>query len=111
MGEKGARQTAAGAAMAERLRDDLAALGNVTTKKMFGGHGVFEDGIMFALVDSQGTPYLRADDATSSTFEQAGAQRHGKMPYWTIPSPVLDDERTLVEWADRALGTARTAKR
>ncbi len=111
MGEKGARQTPAGAAMAERLRDDFAELGNVTTRKMFGGHGVFESDVMFALIDSTGTPFLRADDATSPEFEAAGAHRHGRMPYWTIPASVLRDERALVAWADRSLSVARAAKR
>lgn len=111
MGEKGAKQTEASAAMAERLLDELQGVGNITSKKMFGGHGVFEDGVMFAMVDSVGTALLRADDETSKEFEALGSERHGRMPYWTIPASVIEDEKLLVNWAERALTVAKTAKR
>ncbi len=111
MSEKGARQSAAGAEMAERLVDDLAGLGDVTSKKMFGGYGVFEDGVMFALVDSTGDAFLRVDEATTTRFEQAGSAPHGKMPYWRIPSAVLEDESQLLEWAKQARDGARAAKK
>ena len=110
MGEKGARQTAAGAKAAEGLVDDLQALGDVTAKKMFGGHGIFLDGTMFALVDSAGGTFLRGDDTTAGDFEAAGGARHGRMPYWRIPSAVAGDPDSLVVWARRALDIANGAK-
>ncbi len=111
MGEKGARQRAAGTEMAEWLLDELAPLGDVTTKKMFGGYGVFVDGVMFALVDSAGRAFLRADDATSSEFAEAGSEAHGRMPYWRIPQAVLDDSTSLTKWATTARDVARAAKK
>ncbi len=55
MGKKGDKLTqAATGLIATRLVDDLASLGDVTTKKMFGGHGIFESGVMFILIDSEG---------------------------------------------------------
>ena len=111
MGEKGTRQSTAGADMAERLLDELAPLGDVTTKKMFGGYGVFADGVMFALVHSTGGAFLRADDATSPTFTAAGSEAHGRMPYWRIPQAVLDDSTSLTEWATTARDVARAVKK
>ena len=111
VGDKGARSSASGAAMAERLCDGLVLLGDVTTRKMFGGHGVFAHGDMFALVDSAGNPFLRADEMTSGRFEAAGSARHSGMPYWSIPPAVLDDDDDLVAWARIALGVARAAKK
>lgn len=111
MGEKGARQSATGAEMAEWLLDDLASLGDLTTKKMFGGFGVFADGVMFALVDSAGGAFLRADDATSTKFAEAGSEAHGRMPYWRIPQAVLDDSTSLTQWATTARDVARAAKK
>ena len=46
-----------------------------------------------------------------SSFEAAGAQPHGKMPYYEIPSAVLGDGDALLDWAGRALEAARNAKR
>lgn len=111
MGEKGARQSTSGAEMAERLLDELAPLGDVSTKKMFGGYGVFVDGVMFALVDSAGGAFLRADAATEARFEAAGSEAHGRMPYWRIPPVVLDDTPSLLDWANEARDVARAAKK
>ncbi|NND02577.1 MAG: TfoX/Sxy family protein [Acidimicrobiia bacterium] len=97
--------------MAERLVDDFAHLGNVTTKKMFGGFGVFEDGVMFAIVDSAGAAFLRADESSSQVFEDAGSERHSRMPYWLIPGAVLDDPKQLAEWAETARDVAKAAKK
>ena len=111
MGEKGAKQTAAGADMAERLIEELVPLGHVTAKKMFGGFGIFENGVMFVLVDSAGIAHLRADATTSDRFAAADSERHGRMPYWQIPETVLEDPAQLLEWATTARDVARAAKK
>ena len=95
---------------AEALRDDLAPLGDVSLKAMFGGYGLFESGVMFALVDRNGEPFLRAVEATEPRYVAAGSHKHG-MPYWSIPDDVLADNATLLDWAREALDVARAAKR
>lgn len=111
MGEKGARQTQEGADTAESIVADLAPIGDVSSKKMFGGHGVFCDGVMFALIDSGGTVHLRADESTQGRFTAAGSTKHGRMPYWTVPASVLDSEDDMLDWAKQSLDVARAAKR
>ena len=81
MGEKGSRQTPAAADTAEVLVDVLAPLGHVTSRKMFGGFGVFCEDIMFALIDPSGATFLRADATTAQNFETAGSSKHARMPY------------------------------
>ena len=110
MGEKGAKQSSDGAIAAEALVADLASLGEVSARKMFGGFGVFHESTMFALIDSAGVCFLRADDQTSSDFEQAGVERHGRMPYWQIPSDVRSNDAELIRWARSALEAATRAK-
>jgi hypothetical protein len=58
---------------AERLVDALGSLGDVTSRKMVGGYGVFCDGVMFALVDSTGLAHLRTDESTAVRFEEKGS--------------------------------------
>jgi DNA transformation protein len=111
MGEKGARQSAAGAEAAEALVDDLQPLGAVVTKRMFGGFGVFLDGTMFALVDPSGGVFLRGDDTTAGEFASAGSAKHGRMPYWEMPDTVRSNADQLEVWAQRALTIAEGAKR
>lgn len=111
MGERGARRSEAAAQTAERLVDAWSPLGAVRQKAMFGGFGIFADDVMFGIVDTSGQAYLRADEATQERFEEAGSQRHGRMPYWTIPEPVAADEDTLLAWAQQSLEVARSSRR
>ena len=111
MGERGAKLTAEATEQADRLVDLLSELGDIASKKMFGGYGIFESGLMFALVESDGTPCLRVSEEGERRFSEAGSRKHARMPYWAIPEAVLDDDANLVMWATDALQTARAAKR
>ena len=106
MGEKGARQSGHAAEAAQGLVDDLAPLGEVTSKRMFGGFGIFEDGLMFALVDSEGSAFLRLGASNEDRYRE----RHGRMPYGRVPDEVLADDQQLLTWANEALQAARAAK-
>jgi len=98
------------------LKDVLGGLGPVSVRRMFGGAGVYADGVMFGLV-ADDTLYLKADDETKRAFEVEGLgpygyDGHGKridLPYWRIPERLLDDPDEMVEWACVALGVARRA--
>ena len=111
MAERGTKATAAGAAAAASLAEALQPLGDVSARPMFGGHGLFEGGVMFAIVDASGDAFLRADAPLVAEFEAEGCTRHGRMPYWSVPPDILEDEGQLLEWATRSLDAARAAKR
>lgn len=106
MGTSGTRATSEGAAARERHLERLAPL-SPTAKSMFGGHGLFADGAMFAMVTSDGALALKGDDSTRELYEGGGAERRGKMPYWRVPDAVLDDAETLLAWARRAVDLAQ----
>lgn len=111
MGEKGGKLTGEASATAEELVDALQELGGVASKKMFGGCGVFCDDVMFALVDSAGTPFFRASDDQVEALEASGAVGHGRMPYWSITDSERTSEERLLGRAREALETAREAKK
>lgn len=100
----------------ELLKDSLSGLGPVSVRRMFGGAGVYADGVMFGLV-ADDTFYLKADDETKSGFEAEGLapfvyEGSGgtvTMSYWRIPERVLDDPDEMVGWARAAIGVARRA--
>ena len=91
----------------------------ITARKMFGGAGLFRDGLMFGLLASD-TAYLKADDENRPDFEKAGMgpfrpfegkKRPMTMPYYEIPADVLEDPARLAAWADQAYAAAiRTRK-
>jgi DNA transformation protein len=111
MGTKGARSKAAGVAAAAALVTTLEPLGGITSRAMFGGHGIFSEDIMFAIVDSEGRVYLRADATTALAFEAAGSTQHARMPYWEVPEPVLEDPEQLRDWASTAAEVALRGRR
>lgn len=110
MGTKGDKLTDASSLSAERLQQDLAQLGDIRIRKMFGGYGVFEEKTMFALVDSQGRIFFKADDSNIKLFEEAGSAKHARMPYYQVPDAVRNDERALQEWAQTSITVSRNAK-
>lgn len=101
---------------AEMLIDALAPLGPVAVRRMFGGGGVYCDGVMFGLIADDAL-HLKADETSRKPFEDercgpfvfGGKGKTVSTSYWRIPERLLDDPDELVEWARVALGVARRA--
>ena len=70
---------AAGGTFGEFLQDQLRALGHVTVRRMFGGAGVYCDGLMFGLV-SDDTLYFRVDDGNRGAYEAEGRRPSATRP-------------------------------
>ena len=93
--------------------------GAVTVRRMFGGAGLYADGVMFGLV-SGGQIYLKADAATAPGFEREGCgpfeygTKTGKraiMSYWRLPDRLYDDTDELAQWARQAVAVARQSRK
>jgi TfoX/Sxy family transcriptional regulator of competence genes len=75
-GERGARpgtrdeKMVASDSFAAFLREQLAPVGHVTMRRMFGKTGVFCDGLMFAMVTDD-TLYFRVDDHNRAALQEA----------------------------------------
>ena len=110
MGRKGAKLTQEATKASERLVRTLSDLGKVHSRKMFGGYGIFESGAMFALITSEGKIHLKADPSNRKRFEDAGSEKHGKMPYFEVPQNVLKNEQKLHEWARDSIAIAHASK-
>lgn len=105
----------ASAGFAEFLREQLAPLGRVTTRRMFGKTGVFCRGLMLGIV-SDDTLYLRVDDQNRTLFKEAEAApplsyvKKGvtiDLAYWPLPDRLLDEHDEFLTWARAALAAAR----
>ena len=107
MGKKGDKMTSASVTAVEAMIEKLDGLDGISFKKMFGGHGVFHEGKMFGMVDSQGQCFLKSDDSVKADFESAGAQRHGRMPYYTIPDDVMNDQDLLLTWVGKSIEVSK----
>ena len=99
---------------ADFLREQLAPLGRLGLRRMFGKTGVFCDGVMFAVV-TDNTLYFRVDDHNRETFKEAEAfpplnyAKGGAMidlSFWRVPERLFDEPDELVIWARAALAAA-----
>jgi DNA transformation protein len=106
---------AASDSFAEFLREQLAPLGRITMRRMFGKTGVFCDGFMLGMVRDN-TLYLRVDDDNRAAFKEAEhfpplnyAKQGGTidLSFWRTPERLFDEPDELVAWGRAALGAAR----
>lgn len=97
------------------LKELLEPLGGITTRRMFGGLGIFRHGLMFALYSSQGVFALKADDETIGEFRAEGCsewqpEMPGRKPvsmgYWQAPERLLEDADEMLIWAEKAFSAA-----
>ncbi len=103
MGVKGDKLTKDSVEMTRLLVTKLESIGNISSKRMFGGHGVFHEGKMFGIVDSSGQIFLKAGDSNREMFEAKGSKRHFKMPYYSVPDEILNDHDQLLSWAGKSI--------
>jgi DNA transformation protein and related proteins len=100
---------------AEGLKGLFAPFAPVSLKRMFSGHGVYADGVCFAL-HLRHDIYLKTDAETQARFEAAGSEPfvydgvRGKVTvtsYWRLPPGAYDDPDELKDWCGLALQAAR----
>lgn len=100
---------------ADYVVEQMQEAGAITTRKMFGGLGIYVDGTFCAIVGSSDRFYLRVGRGNVEDFREAGMPQFpggkGKgMPYYEVPLDVLEDPSTLAEWARKAREQAIAAK-
>jgi DNA transformation protein len=96
------------------LREQLAPLGRITMRRMFGKTGVFCDRVMFAMV-TENILYFRVDDQNRVTFKEAESfpplnyakgEHTIDLSFWRVPERLFDEPDELVAWARAALEAA-----
>lgn len=102
----------------------LQSLGPCNARRMFGGWGIYHDGLFFALIVSERL-YFKVDALTESLWREAGGEpfiyaargRQVKVRYYTPPDEALESSTLMLPWARlgleaalraRSAGTART---
>ena len=102
----------------ENLEQVFASFGAVHTRRMFGGYGVFHDGLMFGLV-ADDVLYLKADGRSAGLFENRGLPQFEyekntgvvRMSYFMAPEEIFDDPDTARDWAVRAFEAALRSRK
>ena len=98
------------------LLELMAPLGGISARAMFGGHGIYKDGMMFGLVANE-TLYLKTDAENRPVFERQGLRPFvyvikGKptaLGYFGVPAEALESTAVMTEWARSGFGAALRA--
>jgi DNA transformation protein len=95
----------------------FAPFGEIKIRKMFGGAGVYCDGLFFAVMADE-TIYLKVDEQSRAEFARAGLEpfrfetKEGgavEMSYYAAPGDFYDDADATRRWTALALDAARRA--
>jgi DNA transformation protein len=99
--------------LAIHVVDLLEAFGPCEARGMFGGYGIFHQGLMFGLV-ANGNFYLKADDESRAGFEAAGCEaftyvkqgRQCRLAYYLAPESFFEQQDDCLQWAHSAFAAA-----
>lgn len=100
------------------LRELFSDFGPIDTRAMFGGHGVYFDGLIIGIVIDDAL-YLKADAQSRARFEAAGCapfvyrfdpgrsrQPPITMSYWSLPEDAMESAQAMLPWARLAFEAA-----
>jgi len=96
----------------------LSPLGRTSSRRMFGGHALYIDGLCMALIIHD-TLYLKVDDSSRPLAERAGCKpftydtkkgERAALGYYTAPEESMESPAEMLPWARRALAAAVAAR-
>ena len=99
----------------DHVLGQLSALGGLTCRAMFGGHGLYWNGVIFAIV-FRGRLYLKVDEQSKPDFVTRGMgpfrpnERQTLTSYYEVPPEVLGDPEALLSWAGEAIRARQSAR-
>ena len=91
-------------------RDLLSKLSGVSARAMFGGYGLYQDGVIFGIIVDD-TLYFKADETNRKKYEAAGSapftyestgRKKAVMSYWQVPAEVMEDKTAAAAWAEES---------
>ena len=98
------------------LHEVFEQFGPIRSRKMFGGHGIYHNDLMFALV-ADDVLYFKGDAENIPIYEENGMQafqfemkdKVATMKYYSAPEDIYDDPNLACHWAQLAFDAALRA--
>lgn len=90
--------------------DLLEEMGGIKSRAMFGGWGLYKDGMIFGII-TEGSLYFKVDETNKEEYKNFGSrpftyQNKGKeyaMSYWLIPEEIMEDRERLFELVEQSV--------
>ena len=101
------------------IEDVLRDISGITSRAMFGGYGIYRDGIIFALI-AFNQLYFKVGKINRADYVAMGSEpfiyefkNHKKttMPYWLVPDEIMQDKEKVEEWVNKSVEVSRTSKK
>ncbi len=95
--------------------DRLSELGDITSRRLFGGHGLYWRDVIFGLV-SRERLYFKVDEESRGEYLARGMgpfrpnERQTSKSYYEVPQDVLDDRESLLCWARQAIRAGQESR-
>lgn len=100
------------------IAERLGFIEGIIFKSMFGGYGIYKDGIVFAIIaDDQ--LFFKVNDDLKEQYESMGStpftyeNNKGKkisMSYWELPADILENDEELEKWVDQSVAVSLSPK-
>lgn len=96
--------------------EQLAGLGQVTPRRMFGGVGLYHEERFFGLIAGD-TLYFKVNDSNRHDYEARNMGRfrpfadkpYRSMTYYEVPADTLEDAEECTAWAQKSVAIAAAA--
>jgi len=92
----------------EYILDQLRLLDGVESKQMFGGFGLYCNGLFFGII-AEGGVYFKSNADTVEAYKDKGMKpfkpsaKQTLKNYYEVPPEILEDEQQLADWAAKSL--------
>lgn len=101
---------------ANYIIDQLSESGDIKSRKMFGGVGIYVDDVFCAIIGSSNTFYMRVGESNIDMYKNEGmnkfpSKKGAGMPYYEVPEFVVEDKAELSVWAQAARDAAIASKK
>ena len=92
------------------VHDLLSGFSNVRSRAMFGGHGLYKDGVIFAILVKDQL-YFKVDETNKKDYVKKGSRpftylasgkKRVSMSYWEVPSEILEEREEMSRWAQKS---------
>jgi DNA transformation protein len=92
----------------DRVLDRLSELGDITSRPLFGGHGIYWNDVIFGIL-FRGRLYFKVDDQSKHEYLAVGMgpfrpnDRQTLKSYFEVPPEIFEDREALLAWAREAI--------
>ena len=100
----------------EFVLDQLQQGGPITSRRMFGGYGLYLGTAFFAIIFKERL-YFKTDEKTRPLYEERDmkpfrpSEKQTLKNYYEVPADVIEDRSELASWASKAASAGRRDSR